>query len=87
MNCLFIILISLSYIHSRKFNYFTYEDIKGIFNKLNSTCSDYIKVTDSQTRYNLSSSRCGNQECRNIIVYLTDFSTYNNDKPHVILIT
>ena len=85
MNRLFTILISIAIIQSRKFNYFSYDDITGIFKQLNNTCSHYIKVTDSQTRYNLSASKCGNQDCKNLIVYLTDFSTYNIDKPHVCI--
>ncbi len=83
MNAL-IFIICITMILSKKFNYYNYNEITNIFNDLNNTCSQYIKVTDSKQKYNISLPQCGDIECKNLIVYMTDYSTYNIDKPHVI---
>ena len=66
----------------KKYEHYNYDKIMTIFEQFSETCSQYIKIDKSQTRYNLDSVKgCGNKECINLIVFLTDFDSYTLDRP------
>ena len=76
--------ILLKIIFSQKeYTHYNYDDIFRIFKELSISCSHYIKIDTSQTRYNLDSiNGCGkNNNCTNLIVFLTDFDSYTLDRP------
>ena len=81
----FIILnIILNLIFTQQnYNHYNYDEIYQIFKELSQSCSHYIKIDTSQTRYNLDSIEgCGNNKnCTNLIVFLTDFDSYTLDRP------
>jgi hypothetical protein len=80
-----IFILCLIVIKAKQFKYIYYDEIQTIFKSLNDTCSDFIKVTNSKEKYNISLPNCGDTECNNLIVYMTDYSTYNIDKPHIYI--
>ena len=65
------------------FKHYDYTQIFNIFQKLSQTCSHYIQIDTSQSRYNLNNNinKCGNNNCQNLIVFLTDFDSYTLDRP------
>ena len=67
----------------KNYNHYNYDEIYQIFQELSQSCSHYIKIDTSQTRYNLDSiDGCGNNKnCTNLIVFLTDFDSYTLDRP------
>ena len=75
-----IITISLS---EKLYTHYDYDHIFQAFTELSKTCSNYIKIDTSQSRYNLDSVEgCGeNKPCLNLIVFLTDFDSYTLDRP------
>ena len=82
----FLYILLFNIIISKKlYKHYTYDEIIQSFIELSQTCSQYIKIDTSQTRYNLPSIKdCGkdnNKSCVNIIVFLTDFDTYTLDRP------
>ena len=81
--CLFILIITLNTFFSEKlYKHYNYDQIFEIFHELSQTCSQYIKITSSQTRYNLDSFKnCGKKPCMNLMIFLTDFDSYTLDRP------
>ena len=81
----FIIIFQIlnTILSQEKYKHYDYEQIMDIFIELSNTCSHYIKIDTSQTRYNLDSSfGCGkDKNCTNLIVFLTDFDSYTLDRP------
>ena len=78
------ILINIIYSQKQnKYKHYNYDQIMSIFQELSISCSHYIKIDTSQTRYNLDSIEgCGtNNNCTNLIVFLTDFDSYTLDRP------
>ena len=80
---LIIINVLVNIIFSqKKYEHYNYNKILTIFEQLSETCSQYIKIDKSQTRYNLDSIKgCGGKDCINLIVFLTDFDSYTLDRP------
>ena len=81
---IYILLIN-SFLSQKLYRYYDYDEIIESFKELSQTCSQYIKIDTSQTRYNLPSIKnCGknnNKSCLNLIVFLTDFDSYTLDRP------
>ena len=79
----FIYLSSLKISFSQKlYSHYDYDKIFSTFESLSKTCSHYIKIDTSQSRYNLDSFKnCGNKPCMNLLVFLTDFDSYTLDRP------
>jgi len=80
---LIIINVLVNIIFSqKKYEHYNYNKILTIFEQLSETCSQYIRIDKSQTRYNLDSIKgCGGKDCINLIVFLTDFDSYTLDRP------
>lgn len=85
---LFYIVIFLFFFltctQSRDFRYYPYREIMSIFEGLSETCSQYVKIEYSQERYGLySQAKCGNEVCKTLIVFMTNFDTMNVERPQV----
>ena len=80
---LLILIFTLNITFSQKlYIHYNYDDIINTFEQLSKTCSHYVKIDTSQTRYNLDSYKsCGKKPCVNLIVFLTDFDSYTLDRP------
>ena len=67
----------------KKYEHYDYDEIFSIFEDLSHSCSHYLKIDTSQSRYNLDSiDGCGkNKNCKNLIVFLTDFDSYTLERP------
>jgi hypothetical protein len=80
------LLYCLTFTFCREFVYYDYEKIMDIFKDLMKTCPQYIRVDTSQRRYNISSwAQCGNRPCENLIVFMTDFKTYEVSRPQMYI--
>ena len=78
------ILINITFSQKGKdYTHYNYEQIMEIFQELSVTCSHYIRIDTSQSRYNLDSVEgCGeNKKCKHLIVFITDFDSYTLDRP------
>ena len=80
---IFFLIITFNISLSQKFyKHYDYDQIIETFTKLSKTCSHYIKIDTSQSRYNLDTiNNCDNKPCINLIVFLTDFDSYTLDRP------
>ena len=69
--------------NQKQYTHYNYDQIMSIFQELSISCSQYIRIDTSQTRYNLDSIEgCGeDKNCTNLIVFLTDFDSYTLDRP------
>ena len=77
----FIITLTIS-LSEKLYKHYDYDQIIEAFTKLSKTCSHYIKIDTSQSRYNLDSIKsCGDKPCINLMVFLTDFDSYTLDRP------
>lgn len=77
-----IFLLLTSRIKAEQYKYYSYTDIFSFFESLSRTCPQYIKIDTSQNRYGLNSvPGCGDSDCLNLIVYLTDFDTLTLNRP------
>lgn len=78
-----LIIFFIPILSTKKYSYYNYTQIFSIFKNLSSSCSHYIKIDTSQNRYNLDTIKdCGvNIQCKNLIVFLTDFDSYTLDRP------
>ena len=79
-----IFILTIIWTQCKDYKYYSYDHIHSIFKELSKTCSQYIKVTDSQTEYGLSDAgMCGDSGCKTLIVHMTDFNTFTVDRPQV----
>ena len=80
---IFLLILILKIAFSQKlYTHYNYDEIFQTFEELSKTCSHYIKIDTSQSRYNLDSFKnCGKKPCMNLIVFLTDFESYTLDRP------
>ena len=82
LNLLFLILLIKISFSQKLYTHYDYDQIFQSFEELSKTCSQYIKIDTSQSRYNLDSYKnCGKKPCMNLIVFLTDFESYTLDRP------
>ena len=78
----FFVLLLSRRIKAEQYKYYSYTDIFSFFESLSRTCPQYIKIDTSQNRYGLNSvPGCGNSDCFNLIVYLTDFDSLTLNRP------
>ena len=77
-----LLLLFFSICNSKVYKYYSYDEIFSTFKSLSQNCSHYIKIDTSQRRYGLDwVPGCGQTDCLNLIVYLTDFDSYTLDRP------
>ena len=82
LNILLLILILKIAFSQKLYTHYNYDEIFQTFEELSKSCSHYIKIDTSQSRYNLDSFKnCGKKPCMNLIVFLTDFESYTLDRP------
>ena len=77
-----LLLIFFGICNTKVYKYYSYDEIFSTFKSLSQNCSRYIKIDTSQNRYGLDGvPGCGQSNCLNLIVYLTDFDSYTLDRP------
>ena len=74
-------LFNIIFTHNT-YKHYDYDEILQIFKRLSQSCKHYIRIDTSQTRYNLDTiDGCGEKNCTNLIVFMTDFDSYTLDRP------
>jgi len=84
---LFFILLQILFTNQIDFKYRSYSEIISLFENLAKKCPRYLKIDYAQNRYNLpySHGECEEKKCQHLIVFMTDFFTFTEDRPHIYI--
>ncbi len=84
---LIILFTKINMTSEKTFQYYSYTEVLETFENLALTCPQFIKIDYAQDRYGLPhpAGTCDGKPCKNLIVFMTDFSSLTVDRPQVFI--